>query len=357
MEDKLNTSLVAGWSFTKRCNLRCIHCYGSSGCRAPDELTLEEALNVADKLKTSCVEAVNFGGGECCLREDFIPLCERLHSLGIKISYTTNGTTLNRIRSHLYLFNDVGVSLDFPDAERHDYFRGGKGIFAKAVSSLQELVERGVDTEIVTCLTKMNCSEKDLSDMYQLAKEVGVDYWRLNRFRANGRGKENQSTLSLTPEDLRKAYTFLSQYVDNSVSVPEPIYRAAFGGKYTFPGDPSGYTAFRIQPNGEVSPSVFLTESGGNIKYNSLSEILGSPIFRSIRERNPQGKCQSCSAYSHCKGGDAGASYLEYGHFNGPDPLCWLSDNDIRGIVQQEISETWNVHERYLCTLYVPVRK
>ncbi|MEK6845675.1 MAG: SPASM domain-containing protein, partial [Nanoarchaeota archaeon] len=109
--------------------------------------------------------------------------------------------------------------------------------------------------------------------------------------------------------------------------------------------------------NGEVSPSVFLSESGGNIKYQSLGDIFHSDIFQNIQYRKPQGKCQSCEAYSHCQGGDAGASYLAYGHFNGPDPLCWLNPEDKKAEAKISWNKEWNVHELYLCTLYLPIKE
>jgi len=352
-----NKKLVAGWSFTSRCNLRCMHCYNASGKSRPDELSLEESYLVADKLKKAGVIAVNFGGGECCLREDFIDICEYLKRLGMKISYTTNGTTFNLIEPYLDLFHDIGVSIDFSESKKHDWFRGIKGTFDKAVSSLKQIVEKGIDNEIVTCITKLNCSENELEKIYLLAKSLNVDYWRINRFRENGRGADNKIHLALSKNDLKKAYRFLAKHMDDSVSTPDPVFRSAFGGIYSSEGDPSGVTAFRIQPNGEVSPSVFLKESGGNIKDKSLDEILNSPIFQAIRNRKQRGKCKRCSSYFHCRGGDAGASYLQYGHFNGPDPLCWLKHEQKRPLPIKKISDKWNVHEKYLCTVYVPIRK
>ncbi|MBR9704475.1 radical SAM protein [Candidatus Pacearchaeota archaeon] len=349
--------LVAGWSLTKACNLKCVHCYSASGKRNPDELTLEQSKKVVDKLKQAGVVAVNFGGGECALRPDFIELCEYINEKGIKISYTTNGTTFDRIKNHLDLFHDIGVSIDFSNETKHDSFRGRKGTFKDAVKTLEILVKKGIDNEIVTCLTKLNCSETELKKLYDLSVNLGVDYWRLNRFRANGRGIANEQQLALSQEDLKKAYTFLSKFDRRGVLTPEPLFRAAFGGKYFLPGDPSGFTAFRIQHNGEVSPSVFLAESGGNIKYQSVKEIMNSKIFQQIRNRNRVGKCKSCDAYEHCRGGDAGASYLAYEHFNGPDPLCWLSSDEQKPRVIKGIDKDWNVHEMYLCTLYIPTKK
>ena len=231
--------LVAGWSFTKICNLKCIHCYNASGRKERGELTLQEALRVADQLKEAGAVAVNFGGGECALRDDFIPLCEHLNDIGLKVSYTTNGTVLKRIEPYLHLFHDVGVSIDFADARRHDSFRGIPGSFDKAVETIRVLVKNEVENEVVTCITKLNCNPRELGRIYRLAKRLGVDTWRLNRFRANGRGFDNKEFLAIDKDDIKEAYGYLSRYLDDSVSVPDPLFRSAFGGRYFLEGDPS----------------------------------------------------------------------------------------------------------------------
>jgi radical SAM protein with 4Fe4S-binding SPASM domain len=353
--------LIAGWSLTNMCNLHCKHCYNASGKQSHDELTFAECIEVADKLKSAGVVAVNFGGGECALRPDFIDLCKYLKNLGIKISYTTNGTVFPKIKQHLDLFHDIGVSIDFADEKKHDEFRGVTGVYRKAIASIKYLVDQGMDTEVVTCITKQNCSIVELKKIHKLCEDMGVKYWRLNRFRTNGRGILHSDELALTKDNLRNAYTFLSKFrkttQSRTQSISEPIFGAAFGGTYAVAGDPSGSHAFRIQPNGEVSPSVFLKETGGNIKEKSVDEILSSDIFRKIRARKRNGKCRHCSAYGQCQGGDAGASYLAYGHFNGPDPLCWLTRDDIKPKAVQKIPRQWNVHELYLCTLYVSIKK
>jgi radical SAM protein with 4Fe4S-binding SPASM domain len=349
---KPNQKLVVGWSYTKRCNLKCIHCYNSSGKCLPNEISLQDAKKIVDKLSEYGVWAVNFGGGECILREDFIDLCKYLKEKNIEISYTTNGTLFSVLEKHLDLFHDIGISIDFADAQKHDYFRGIPGTFDKAVKTIKELVKRNANVEIVTCLNKMNSSEEELSALFNLAKELGVEHWRLNRFRENGRGDLNSVQLSLTKEELKRAHTFLNS-LGKEVHSPEPIFRAGHGAKYFVDGDPSGQTAFRIQPDGKVTPCVFLSEDAGNILNEPIEKIVNHPIFKRIRNRTPQGKCKSCKAYSHCQGGDAGASYVAHGHFNGPDPLCWVDPETACVKPEKSSSEECNVHELYLCTLYL----
>ncbi|MDP2750026.1 MAG: radical SAM protein [Nanoarchaeota archaeon] len=352
-------NLIAGWSLTSLCNLSCMHCYNDSGKKKGYELSTDEALQIVKKLSDSNVQAVNFGGGECAIRPDFLTICEALAENKIEVSYTTNGTTFDRIKNHLNLFHDIGVSIDFSDAKIHDFFRGNEGTFEKAIKTIDHLVEYGMDTEIVTCLNRQNASEKELSGLFELAKNHNVDFWRLNKYRANGRAVKNTDFLALTQKTNKVAYDFFDKARGDKLSrIADPVFRSIYGGSYQLPGDPSGKYSFRIQANGEVTPSVFLHESGGNILEKPLELILDSELFKKARNRTAQGKCIPCKEYYHCQGGDAGASYLAYGHFNGPDPLCYkntsLPKNDS---VKQVVVKDPNVHELYLCTMYIPIKK
>lgn len=331
-------NLIAGWSLTDNCNLKCLHCYNNSGKAKPNELTTGQAFAVAKLLVDANVAAVNFGGGECPLRADFFDVCRFLDEHGIKLSLTTNGLTSKLVLPHLSLFNDIGVSIDFADKSRHDYFRGKEGAFELAVTAVKEFVSKGANVEIVTCLTKMNCSLENLKAVYELAKELKVKFWRINRYRPTGR--DNKDRLSLSKDDLRKAYSFFSSLATKDFVMPDPLF-SLLGKRVN--QCPCGTTSFRIQSNGDVTPCIYLHKSGGNILDTSLEQIFESEIFRAIRHRDlSKTKCGSCTHLKECHGGCAGFAYLVNGTFNEPDPLCWI-DND------------WNVHEKYLCTAYIPI--
>ena len=64
---------VVVWNVTRRCNLRCLHCYTSSdGHLADGELTGEEGRALLDELARFGVPAVLFSGGEPLTRPDLL---------------------------------------------------------------------------------------------------------------------------------------------------------------------------------------------------------------------------------------------------------------------------------------------
>jgi radical SAM protein with 4Fe4S-binding SPASM domain len=59
-----------------------------------------------------------------------------------------------------------------------------------------------------------------------------------------------------------------------------------------------------IEPNGDVIPCQSFYKSAGNILTDSWDSIYGSPLMRSLREREwiPEG-CRSCDDLQICGGG------------------------------------------------------
>jgi sulfatase maturation enzyme AslB (radical SAM superfamily) len=56
---------VVVWNMTRRCNLKCIHCYSNSAdIDYPDELTTEEGKKLIDDLASFGSPVILFSGGE-----------------------------------------------------------------------------------------------------------------------------------------------------------------------------------------------------------------------------------------------------------------------------------------------------
>ena len=80
---------------TKKCNLRCKHCYLSAGNPHKKELTLEEIRGLFKAAKNLGVRSTSIGGGEPLLRDDFFEIIDSAGSLDLMVSIGTNGTLIN----------------------------------------------------------------------------------------------------------------------------------------------------------------------------------------------------------------------------------------------------------------------
>ena len=107
---------VVIWNLTRRCNLRCRHCYTSSAdVDFPGELTHAQALAVLDDLETFRIPALILSGGEPLARKDFFELAPRARQVCRYLALSSNGTALvgeTADRLAEIGFDYVGISLD-----------------------------------------------------------------------------------------------------------------------------------------------------------------------------------------------------------------------------------------------------
>ena len=77
LQFSLDKKPVVVWNMTRRCNLKCIHCYSNSAnIDYPDELTTEEGRKLIDDLAAFGSPVILFSGGEPLLRPDLLELAK-----------------------------------------------------------------------------------------------------------------------------------------------------------------------------------------------------------------------------------------------------------------------------------------
>jgi sulfatase maturation enzyme AslB (radical SAM superfamily) len=158
------------WSPIVRCNLACPHCLDD---KAVPALARDDRRRVAGVLAASPVLGVDISGGEPLLLRDLAELVDILVDGGCAVSVTTNGWHLARRAEALAGRVDaIRVSLDGPDAERHDRWRGA-GSFARAVAGIRAAVACGVPTQIQTVLLR-STALGGAQSMLDLAGALGV---------------------------------------------------------------------------------------------------------------------------------------------------------------------------------------
>ena len=355
----MTKSWNVGWGFTRLCNLHCKHCYNASGKRGTDEISLKEAKEVVDTLVSNNVRTINYGTGECGLVPEFWELAEYAWSKGLVQGITTNGSSVSKKTIHLVkkYFNDVDVSIDFPNERDHNIFRGHPNSWKWAMEALSLLQEQLIPFSIVTCIHSQNSSEDILDQFLALSKTYDCD-WRINWFRPTGRGRENES-LKLDPLKAHDIFRYLIKNAD-VVALPDP-YFAALLQLHIRQHCPCGKDSFRITPTGKVVPCVYFTQEMDNISIvgSQFQQVVQSSPFRDMAERKVP-FCADCEHGTICGGGCASRAFLEYGALHMPDPFCYkkagLQENPLKGLAYTYKPGKLKVHENYLCTAIFKAR-
>ena len=195
---------VVVWNMTRRCNLRCIHCYSNSADHDyPDELTTEEGKILIADLADFGSPVILFSGGEPLLRPDLFELAQYAKDKGMRAVISTNGTLINSevaARLKEIGLSYVGVSLDGLE-KTHDRFRGKKGAFAAAIEGIRNCRQAGVKVGIRFTVNKHNLP--DVPAMFELLKREKIERMCFYHLVYTGRGSKLRAE-DLTHEETRK---------------------------------------------------------------------------------------------------------------------------------------------------------
>ena len=163
------------------CNLRCPFCLEGSkpGDNRINPLLFADAKPLIDEALSMGAEQFSFTGGEPFVIDEFVQILS--YALEHRPCLVlTNGTEplLNRMDEVLGLLQKphsvkFRVSIDYPDAKRHDAARG-PGNFQRALVALGRLHEAGFDVSIARQRGKDEDIRKVDEEFHPYLAEVGV---------------------------------------------------------------------------------------------------------------------------------------------------------------------------------------
>ncbi|MBV7378889.1 heme d1 biosynthesis radical SAM protein NirJ [Maritimibacter dapengensis] len=352
---------VVIWNLTRRCNLRCRHCYTvSADVNFPGELNPFQALSVLDDLSSLNIPALILSGGEPLSRPDFFGIAERARSLNFKhLALSTNGTKIvgdTAARVADIGFDYVGISLDGIGA-MNDWFRGKEGAFDQALEGVRECKKRGIKVGLRFTITEDNAHMLD--DMIDLCDSEGVDKFYLSHLVYAGRGDKNRGDDTERLRTKRAMDTLIDRaWVAVAEDQPleivtgnndaDAVYflqwaRRHFGEARVahvedhlraWGGNSSGLGVANIAPLGTVHPDTYWSDyTIGNVKTTPFSELWygEDPMLATLRQRpRPlKGRCGACAFKDVCGGNTRIRALQVTGDPWAEDPACYLSDAEI----------------------------
>jgi radical SAM protein with 4Fe4S-binding SPASM domain len=312
VKDAQFVPLVLSWNVTRKCNLKCSHCYiNAAKEELKDELTTEEAKNLMDQISHVSRPLLILSGGEPLLRQDIYELIRYGTGKGFRMGLGSNGSLIDGTVARNLKdagVKTVSISLDSSIAEKHDEFRGVKGSWQKAINAIKALKQNNILVQVNTTVTQQNHSEID--QIMTLTEELGVENFHLFFLVPTGRGTKIADISPSMYEDMIKstfAKTAKHRLNVRPSCAPQFMRIAKDMGldmRQWIRGCLAGLYYCRVYPNGDVTPCPYLPVKLGNVREKPFSEIwFNSEVFKNLRNFDTlKGKCGACSHRSVCGG-------------------------------------------------------
>jgi MoaA/NifB/PqqE/SkfB family radical SAM enzyme len=287
---------------TNRCNATCSFCdFWPNGAHPREELTTDDFRKLSDELATVGTFLVSIEGGEPFVRTDLVEIVRAFGAHHVPLLYT-NGwfVTEEKVRALFAAgLAQVGVSIDYPEAARHDAKRGLRGGTERAwqaVDLFRRYAPHGSrQVHVMTVLMRDNQYDLEALLKQSAAHDVGHCLTLLSTqgFRRGKQTPDNVPDVGMTEQllSLWKQYPHFRMFRDYLQSVD-----AFLQDRSQLPACQAGTQSFNIDHLGNVSPCIEkIDRRYGNVRDEPLTTIL-----ERMRAGGTARGCQDC--WTLCRG-------------------------------------------------------
>jgi radical SAM protein with 4Fe4S-binding SPASM domain len=321
---------------TYKCPLTCIHCSSDAAPNIILEIEESKCLQIIDDAVKMGVQEIAFSGGEPLIYTPLLKCVEKASKMGVATTVYSSGNIDNYEECITKLIdaglNRIIFSLYSANASRHQIITRKTGSFAKTIAAIKISVQKGIKNELH--FVALKSTFKDLADVVDLAKVLGLHKISILRFVPQGRGAINNKE-TLTQEDyllLKKDIERLRKKFDIRTGSPfnflllnnEPLCLAAYNKMIINPNlDVFPCDAFKQMPPKEVIGE----DDFSNLGTNSLGDCWNKSLFlNKVREYLREGvkePCHECGNVKLCQSGCLAQKVLAYQDFRYiNDPNC-----------------------------------
>jgi radical SAM protein len=337
--------MLVYWETTLACGLACRHCRATAQPeRNPLELTTDEGYRLLDQVTAfgRPYPHLVFTGGDPLNRPDLHDLVRAATARGIGASLAPAATPL-LTRAVMESLRDAGIqnislSLDGSNAERHDGFRMVPGTFDRTIEAARWARAAGLPIQVNTLVTDETLA--DLPAVYELLLGMDIMRWSLFMLITTGRGSALREVTPGESEKLNAWLFGLSRTAPFQVKTTEAthyrrvairqmraegmddeaIAKTSVGRGF---GIRDGNGIVFVAHDGTVNPSGFLPIPLGNVRDASIVDLYrGHPVMRALRDPERfKGRCGRCE-YARICGGSRARAWAWTGDELEADPLC-----------------------------------
>ena len=293
---------------TNKCNMRCSFCdFWPNVAPRSEELSVTDYKRLSRELKELGTFLVSIEGGEPLVRPDLVGIVEALSEHHVTALFTNGWLLTEDLAKSLF---DAGlvhanVSIDYPDAKRHDDKRGLEGAFDRAwraVDYFRDAAPRGgKQTHVMSVIMEDNW--RDLPRLFEMSQARGVGHQltllSVNGYRRKGEGPDRlpPSEAGLALREWHGTYKHVRMFGEYFSKTHEWLKGLESGGASRMPECNAGVQSFNIDHVGAVSACIErIDESVGTVKTAPLRDLVSALAAR----QSEHAGCQRC--WTACRG-------------------------------------------------------
>jgi len=188
---------------TRRCNLRCLHCYANSSPYIPlrEAITTPQWIKVIREAYEEGCRNIQFIGGEPILHPDLELFLRTAKSLGYEfIEVYTNGTCHPSKWLGLFVELEVKLAISFysTNPEVHDAITGVNGSYHRTLRGIDSALAAGLQVRVG--IIQISQTDEEIKSAIEFLKLRGVANIGADRVRHVGRADSDNSYTSLTKQ-------------------------------------------------------------------------------------------------------------------------------------------------------------
>ena len=316
---------------TYKCPLQCPYCSNPLDySKHSSEISTEDWKRVLSQARKMGAVQLGFSGGEPLTRQDLPELVQHARQLGYYSNLITSGYGLTEekiIQLKEAGLDHIQVSIQASSKELNDHIAGTESYETK--KQVAHLVKKH-GYPMVLCVVIHRENIHQMTQILEMAEELGADYLELANTQYYGWAHENRDLLMPTKEQFEEAEVIAQAYKEKVAGKMKIYYvipdfhedrpKACMNGW--------GTTFLTIAPDGAALPCHSARELPGldcpNVTEHSVEEIWNeSKAFNFFRGTDwMKEPCRSCDEKEKDFGGCRCQAYILTGDMNNTDPVC-----------------------------------
>jgi radical SAM protein with 4Fe4S-binding SPASM domain len=290
---------------TRRCNLKCVHCYlgqGEERFSGDREMSTEEVFDIIDQITAAGCLYLTITGGDPMMRTDFPEVYRYAKLKGLLVTVMCDGVLVTEKIVELFQEfppTSVEVSVYGATAATYEKITRTPGSFEKCLLGIRRLVEAGgFEVQLKTVLMSLNVHEAE--QMRALASEFGL-VMKMDAavFPCLHTGDKRPVDLRVPAQQVVQIELADPRAVDSWIEYLDRPSAAPPEDKLYVCG--AGVSGFYIDPYGYLFPCMMTTRYRYNLRESDF-QTLWDERLGELHERQPRSdyECAGCELQRAC---------------------------------------------------------